>query len=388
MSAVNHNRFATNKKTPILFLINNLDRAGAERVFVNQANYLTALGYQVYFATLIPERYDNFVTELKVPLERRRCLNYQGGSSRLAREQLVQLIDRYQIKTVYATLELPKIIARLLKWRRPHLRVVIRESGAMLDSKGRVRLKSWKFKFLDMILNFWADQVIVLTEEMRQLSGSYQPWHAHKLVVLGNGVTIVDHEQEIIQRNKYKKQEPVWTVIAVASMNYYERAFEYLIEALTLLPVTLKKRWRLVLVGDGTLRSWYEEKVAGWSLVDQVTFTGRVETEFLRNLYRKSHTLAMVSTAEGFPNVILEAGAFGLPIISTPVGGATEAVREGKTGFFVPPKDSAAIAAKLAWFIENPDTWEQIALQSYHLTHDHFSLDMVMRKLIKILVLD
>src|SRR5690606_16269796 len=113
-------------------------------------------------------------------------------------KSLKEIVEKHKIKTVYATLELASIVARLLKMHVSGLNVVRRESGTgVVDRKNRPNFKLKKFKLIDMVLNLWVDKIIVLSEEMKELASKYQPWHKHKITVIGNGVNITDDESVV-----------------------------------------------------------------------------------------------------------------------------------------------------------------------------------------------
>lgn len=61
------------------------------------------------------------------------------------------------------------------------------------------------------------------------------------------------------------------------------------------------------------------------------------------------------SYREGFPNVVIEAGAMGLPSIVTDVNGSREIVKEGENGVIVPPRDADALYGALKEFVERPE---------------------------------
>jgi glycosyltransferase involved in cell wall biosynthesis len=73
---------------------------------------------------------------------------------------------------------------------------------------------------------------------------------------------------------------------------------------------------------------------------------GPVPRNELHHYYRRASALVLPSIAEGLPNVIMEALACGLPVITTPTGG-DELVTDGHTGYVVPVGNSSALAATL-----------------------------------------
>lgn len=68
-----------------------------------------------------------------------------------------------------------------------------------------------------------------------------------------------------------------------------------------------------------------------------------------------SDALAFPSYREGFPNVVIEAGAMGLPSIVTDINGSREIIIEGQNGTIVPPRNAAALEEAMEKFIMQPD---------------------------------
>lgn len=372
----------------VLFLINSLARGGAERVFINQVNYLHQKGGLVYLGLIFPTPDNSFGGELILP----QSQIFQFDGNQVGFFKLWQLIrkavNQYNIDVVYSTLELPNILARLVKLSHPRLRVVIREGSAVVDTQGRVTIKPLKFKVLDFFLNFLANQIVAVSDEISGILKSYQPQWSHKITTLENGITITESREEVEKRATNKVDRPQFNVLAVASMNYYERAFEYLIEAISLLPEDLLSHTRLIFAGEGTLRPMYEAQVVKLGLFDQIKFLGRLDTETLKIQYQNADVFVLCSTAEGSPNVILEAASHGLPVITTRVGSAVTMVKDGETGFFIPFKNSEAIADRLLWLANNKVESRDIGLKAYDYITYNFSFDKKMAKLRKILNLD
>jgi glycosyltransferase involved in cell wall biosynthesis len=75
----------------------------------------------------------------------------------------------------------------------------------------------------------------------------------------------------------------------------------------------------------------------------------------VRPFYEKSDVLVFPSYREGFPNVVIEAGAMGLPSIVTDINGSREIIIDGQNGVIVPPRDEEALYQAMKRFVEQPD---------------------------------
>lgn len=74
----------------------------------------------------------------------------------------------------------------------------------------------------------------------------------------------------------------------------------------------------------------------------------------LKQLFHDCHIFCLPTLGDCLPMVLSEAGAAGLPAVSTQVGGIAEIVKEGKTGFLVPTGDVSALVDALQTLVENP----------------------------------
>jgi len=115
---------------------------------------------------------------------------------------------------------------------------------------------------------------------------------------------------------------------------------------------TARRRMRLVVVGEGPLRTAVEAILEAGGVRDMAWFAG--ERHDVPEIMRGLDCFVLPSRAEGVSNTLLEAMACGLPVVATRVGANPELVVEGTTGTLVPPGDSGALAAGMLATLANP----------------------------------
>lgn len=110
---------------------------------------------------------------------------------------------------------------------------------------------------------------------------------------------------------------------------------------------------RLLLVGDHDSRDGVTaEQIPTLTSATSVVRTGQVRD--VRPFYAAMDLLVLPTYREGFPNVLLEAGAMELPVVTTEVDGCVDAVLAGRTGALVPARDSEALALAIASYLAEP----------------------------------
>jgi len=90
-----------------------------------------------------------------------------------------------------------------------------------------------------------------------------------------------------------------------------------------------------------------------------VVFVG--EQLEVRPYYAAADALVFPSYREGFPNVVLEAGAMGLPCIVTDINGCNEVVKDGVNGAIIPIRDATALFNAMALFLDSPEKNKEMA---------------------------
>ena len=129
-----------------------------------------------------------------------------------------------------------------------------------------------------------------------------------------------------------------------------EKGRVHLLEAFALLDPA-RRDARLVLLGDGPLRTELEARAEGLAIVDRVHFLGHLDD--VATWLSAFDVFSAPSESEGLSLSLMQAMAAGLPVIASEVGGMPEVVGSGGAGRLVPPGDVAALAAELAALSED-----------------------------------
>ncbi len=117
---------------------------------------------------------------------------------------------------------------------------------------------------------------------------------------------------------------------------------------------------RLLIAGDGPLRADLEHRIREWRLQDGVTLAGYLPSA---DFFRQVHGLVLCSRIENLPYCILEAMAWARPVVATHVGGVSDLVRDGATGFLVPRDNAPALGRRLAQLAGDPSLARNLGSQ-------------------------
>lgn len=122
--------------------------------------------------------------------------------------------------------------------------------------------------------------------------------------------------------------------------------------------------WRLVVGGKGEVERFLREAEA-LGIRDDIDFLGWVSGEAKDRALREADLFVLPSYREGMPVSVLEAMAYGVPVLVTPVGGVPEMMQPDVHGLWVAPGDVPALADRLAELADNPALRERLARSAH-----------------------
>ena len=138
---------------------------------------------------------------------------------------------------------------------------------------------------------------------------------------------------------------------------------------------------RLVVAGDGPFMD-EARNFANRSLKGKVSFLGYVKGEEKKKVLQNSDIYIFPTTyGEGMPTSVLEAMAFGLPVVTRPVGGLKDFFIDGEHGFMTESKDPEVIASLVEKIILDKELWKKISANVHGYAKERFMASQVAKRL-------
>ena len=232
-------------------------------------------------------------------------------------------------------------IPAMLKWikKKPLIVTFHGTDARIFPFKNRIN------RMLTMFVVNRSDKVIARSEEMKEVLEKLGVLNK-KIVVIGAGVdTNLFHPID-----KYKVREDLelpktkYIILFVGRLHKL-KGVELIYECARNMPKAL-----FVMVGDGDVKTDLKNCI----------FVGERRHEEIPLWMPAADILILPSYSEGLPNVVMEALSCGTPAIVTDVGGCSEVVRDGETGFVVPVGDVEALRDRIKYLLENEDLREKM----------------------------
>ncbi|MDH5644374.1 MAG: glycosyltransferase family 4 protein [Candidatus Heimdallarchaeota archaeon] len=271
---------------------------------------------------------------------------------------LVYLILTKKIDLIHAHHRYPAFLASFLR-RLLKIKLITTVHNRFPD-KGKISL--------------WGDRAIAVSNGVAE-------WMLHDcgvnpelVTVIHNGISIpTEHSGDVLRAMKLELNLPS-NVTLLCSVGRLTRQKNYpgLFRALAQIPAS---DWLLLLVGEGEDRCALEKQTTDLGLQNRIRFLGHRND--VDKIMQISQIFVMSSSWEGFPYVIIEALANGLPIVATDVGGVSEGVINNKTGYLVSSDNDNMLADKILALLSNPELRNQLSENGKKLFREQF-LDKTM----------
>lgn len=138
--------------------------------------------------------------------------------------------------------------------------------------------------------------------------------------------------------------------------------------------------WKLVLAGNGEIE---KSKILAQNLQikNQIIFTGWISGKEKDELFGRASIFCLPSYTEGFPMAVLDAWAYGIPVVTTPVGGLPDVLLHGENSLVFQPGDIDVLDRNLEILMNNKELRQDIGKISLQLSNNLFNIKKISNQL-------
>lgn len=348
----------------------------------------------------------------------------------LAYFEIKKLLKEWQPNILHLNSSKAAVLGSLAARNLP-IKVIYTVHGAVFEASF-----SWLARKLFLRLEKWTakykHKIICVSENDRKLWLKYKVAPSEKLIVIHNGIDYQNLAKNFLTKEKgleiLASQKPALSEALKASSNlkiigtianfYPEKGLSYLIRALD---IVFKKFPNAIFIhlGYGPQKRLIEKMLKDYHLEKKIFLMGMPEEigpKYEAFRYLKVFDIFVLSSIkEGFPYVILEAMAAGLPIVATRVGGVPKMInppqppfikggvggiyslfkkggvgitppflKGGDGGILVEPKNSQEMAEKIIYLLNNPEIAKDLGQGAQDKVREEFTLEKMVQETEKI----
>lgn len=328
-------------KNKISFFIPSLRGGGAERVFVNLANEFANNGFDVDL--VLSQKEGPYLINVSKKV---RIVDLKSKRVLFSLIPLIFYLRKEKPSYLFSTLTHANIVA------------IIAKKISMVDLKLIIRqeiyfssIPSRKLKLIAQFFYKKANSIIALSKDMADDLINNIDIDKNNIVVINNPVIkkLKEEFSDNINHPFFENKENK-IILGIGRLSD-QKDFYSLIKAFD--QIRKNNNIKLIILGDGEERKNLEELIKILNLEDHVDMPG-----FVDNPYRymsNANLFVLSSKYEGFPNVLIEAMACGLPVVSTDcLSGPREILDSGKYGTLVPVGDVDALAKAIEEALKKP----------------------------------
>jgi len=198
-----------------------------------------------------------------------------------------------------------------------------------------------------------ADSAIALTQDMKK---EMQRICDRDIAIVPNGINMADLLDDSVRKDEADFGRRILFVGRLSPV----KGVQYLIKAMKQIHDKIPDA-RLIIVGDGREREMLEALSIQLGIQKYVQFGGEVPHEKVLSFMQQADVFVLPSLSEGFPMVIIEALACGLPIVASRVGGIPEIIMSETNGYLVEARDTETIANSIILLLQDEKLRKKIS---------------------------
>ena len=352
------------KKIKILYIINNLQVGGAEKILLELVKNIDKKKFEIKVATIMGggelERAYAEHTEVKIFKKSNKLgLNVLFG--------LRKLIRQYKPDIIHTHLFSADVWGRIAAMGVVPAKIISTEHN-MGYEEGR-----WK-KALKHFLSYFNDVIVAVSEGVRDYLIIGQRIEKTRVKVIYNGIDLEKFLFRGTQLARYG--EGVLRIVTIGRL-VPAKAQETLIEAMYQLADEYPQA-TLQIIGTGPRIQELGDIVKKLHLEKSIEFVGSVANT--ANYLNKADLFILPSVLEGLGMAAVEAMAIGVPVIATNIPGLNEVVINEETGLLFEPLDSQGLVGQIKRLLKDTKLQERMILNGRDRVEKMFSVEQMIRE--------
>lgn len=367
-------------KCNLLYVFDNMEFGGGERVFAQIINRLSVKKYKIMVACLPT---GVFIEKIKGSGAQIKSVDMRNRFNPGVILQLARLMKEERVDIVHSQGARADFFARMAAKLAGTCNVV---STVPMPVEGFDvnPIRKLIYKAFNRFSERFVDRFLVVSDALEKMMIEKHRIDPQRIVKIYNGIEKDEYcisDEEIVRRRsslrtKANIGEDV-AVIGVIGRLVWQKGFKYFIEAI---PEVLKesKEARFLLVGEGELKSELKVKSKKLKLEDKVIFTGFRND--IKDVLASIDIFVIPSLREGLPVVLLEAMAMMKSIVATEIEGIMEVLESGVSGLLVPPRDTKAMAEAIIYMLTHKDRAVQMGFTARKVVTERFGVSTMVQK--------
>lgn len=369
------------KKTKIIFAMQDFGVGGSESAVINQANILHERGFEVRILTVSKYPKDDLIGNLKIPPS--GIVRFYASSIFDVAQiiKIANFLRGYKPDIVVSNLFFTNSLLKFVKLLYGDFDLFIREGNV-------IARRSKKSVLFDRFTSFMVKGFIANAEAVKRGMVEQLKIPEQKIRVIYNGINPDSFSAPRVSGEQKRTELGVaadsFLVLHVGSMISEQKGQQYLIEALAKIPTG--ENVTFLFAGEGGKKKFLLEYAKKLGVAHRVIFLGKRRD--IKDLMYASDVFVFPSLWEGMPNALLESMAAGLPVIASYAGGIPEVIRDGESGILVESKDIEGIGRAILRLKKDPDFRKRLARYARQVVSEkRFAWDYHVDKLYDLLLI-
>jgi len=227
------------------------------------------------------------------------------------------------------------------------------------------------------------DRVICVSQAVRKVALEKEGLDPGRVCVVTNGVepVVQSTRNRVALRHDLGVTEDNLVVGMVANFNRPVKGVSYFLDAIPLILQDVPSA-RFLLLGKGKEEQALRDKADALGIAPYIIFAGYQKE--IERYYDIMDISVLTSLSEGLSMTLLESMSHGLPVVVTNVGGNSELVVDGQTGYLVPPKDVPFFAERVVRLLRNPDLRTRMGQEGRRIIKQRFQMQDAAKRYLEV----